>query len=197
MGGNHALLRLGPLQRFERALDGDGLGEREVLAAGVLREFAAHDLTEVDRYRRVGNRLPAEQFDGPQAALASDEMPVERDRNRLQQPDLSDAGGELSDVAEVAAVALADDNAVDGKRCGGAGIHGRSSGCCSIRKVPLKQPSVTELASASLPGSLNLMEWKGLESSTGALRVDTLHRPLHPQPTPWKCRRRPSGPAFL
>src|SRR5262245_33210010 len=47
-------------------------------------------------------------------------MAVERDRNGLQQPDLGDAGGEGGDVAEVAAVALADDDLADGERRGGA-----------------------------------------------------------------------------
>src|SRR5262245_1258269 len=60
-------------------------------------------------------------------------MAVERNRDRLQQPDFGDAGGEGLDVAEIAAVALAGDDAVDGERCGSeacfgaAGSHGAVS----------------------------------------------------------------------
>ena len=92
---------------------GDGLAEREVLALDILGELVAHDLIEVDGYQRAGNRLPAKPLDGTQTALASDEMPVERNRDGLQQADLGDAGGKALDIAHIAAVALADDDVGD------------------------------------------------------------------------------------
>src|SRR6516162_7730274 len=110
------LLRLGLLQRFQRALDADGLGPREVLAAGVLGELAAHDLVKVDRYQRAGNCLPAEHLDSTQTALASDEMSVGRDGDWMQQPDLVNAFGERGDITKITPMTLADGNATDGQR---------------------------------------------------------------------------------
>src|SRR5262249_22722975 len=60
------LLRGDLLQRFERALDGNGLGQREVLANGVLGKLAARDGFEIDDVDR--NLGPAEQLRGAQSA---------------------------------------------------------------------------------------------------------------------------------
>jgi hypothetical protein len=59
---------------------------------------------------------PAGHLGGTQAALAGDEHAVGPHEYRLQQPMLVDAGGEPIDIAQVAAVALANTDLVDGKR---------------------------------------------------------------------------------
>ena len=48
-----------------------------------------------------------------EATLTGNEFAVWSDDDRMQQPDLGNAGGKLVDVAQVAAVALADLNISD------------------------------------------------------------------------------------
>ena len=113
----HALFRCRPLDWFERALDRDRLGQREVLAHGILGELAAHNGIEI--HHGDGDVGPAEQTGGGEAAVPRDESVIGPDHDGLQQAELGHAGSEAGDVAHVLAVALADDDGVDRKRLTG------------------------------------------------------------------------------
>src|SRR5262249_23017247 len=56
------LFRRPLLQRLKRALDGNGLGQSEVLPGCVLSKLAAHNSIEIDH--RDGDVRPAEQLSG-------------------------------------------------------------------------------------------------------------------------------------
>jgi hypothetical protein len=76
-----SLFRGDLFQRFECALDGHGLGKREVLANGILGELAARDGVEINDVDR--NLGPAEQFRGAQSALAGKQHAVGPHDNRM------------------------------------------------------------------------------------------------------------------
>jgi hypothetical protein len=92
----------------------------------ILGKLPAHDLLEVDRGRR--NLAAPERAEGGDAARPRDQPPVGRDHDRMQQPDLFDVAGERSDVAQIPAVALADDDLGDSARqLAGAIVHAAGS----------------------------------------------------------------------
>src|SRR5262249_23216320 len=62
------------LQRLQRALDGDGLGEREGLTIFVFGELALHHRVEIDHVDR--NFSPTKAFAGGETARASNELTV-------------------------------------------------------------------------------------------------------------------------
>ena len=78
-------LRCRLLQRFERPLDGDRFGEREILPVGVLCELAAHHGVEINYVDC--NLGPAEQLGGMESALTGNEGAIRPDNNAMQQPE--------------------------------------------------------------------------------------------------------------
>jgi hypothetical protein len=133
------------LDWLERALDGDGLRQREIFAEGVLGVLAAHDRVEIhDGNRDLG---PAEQLGGAQPELAGDKRAVGLYDNRVKQADVVDVGGERGDVAHFAAVPLADDDFIDAThRHGTAPIVANRERTCRIVRaltVPAFVPSWT------------------------------------------------------
>ena len=99
-------------ERLQRALDGDRLRQREVLAvafsANSPRTMSSRSMTV------TGIVCPAEQLRRAQPALAGNEQCRPGVRPRwVQQAQLGHAGGEPGDVAHVFAMAFADANRVD------------------------------------------------------------------------------------
>jgi hypothetical protein len=80
--------------------------EGEVLSLAIFGELALHDLVEVDNGDR--HLTPRQERARRQPTLARDQHVAGRDDDRVQQPDLGDAGRRPFDVAEIAPVTDAD-----------------------------------------------------------------------------------------
>ena len=74
-----------------------------------------------DRYRNLG---PAELLHGAEPALAGDELALRGDDDRMQESELGNAARERGDVAQVAAVTLADDDRIRWRGCRSCGPPG-------------------------------------------------------------------------